>query len=299
MWLRHGVVEIARRATAAGDPFVVVESVGWKGDAGWIAEQGIGEQLRPLASVKQCENWLAQLRTPPAHPQRGSIATRRSVLALSVQFGTSAQQVAALAQLYAEVFRPDVDDTQLIAALEAIVVVEIACVLGRDIEQLRAELHQRPRFLPDAIPSGKLKEPERGDELATFSVGGELLVTELEDIFVRLPAVPGTWHAISPSDEAWFAIADGYRDRLPLAPEDGHESARSDHYINRLAVVDGAALPDGLLEEVIWNCLTNDLGVGAVTFYQERHLVTAWKDNGRCFAVRVQIGIPGDDEEDE
>ncbi|MFN0253238.1 MAG: hypothetical protein ACKV2T_40585 [Kofleriaceae bacterium] len=84
-----------------------------------------------------------------------------------------------------------------------------------------------------------------------------------------------TWRATWRDDDTWLAVADSYRDRLPLAAGERHTPrviARSQGNVYPFAVLDGAAPLDPLLEEVIFGCLTNDvLGVGAATFNRDRH----------------------------
>src|SRR5262249_15154710 len=147
VWLRRGVVDVREVRMSGGTEFLIVRPFGWSGDDGWIAVSGVTEQLRRLVPIDDAVVWLREVPGPTSERPRGDLLARRGRYERTIGYGTPRQQVDALAHAYAEAHRPDVDDVRVMDLLERLILVEIACALGRDLDGLRAELRAgRPRF---------------------------------------------------------------------------------------------------------------------------------------------------------
>ncbi len=309
MWIRHGVVEVSRLASIAGEPFVVVQPVGWRGEAGWIAQHATEIHLRPLSSIETCEGWLARLRDPPAKQPPGDLQTRIKRRFNTLELGTPEQLVDALAESYAELYRPDNEDLRLLDQLEACVLVEIACVLDRDVDQLRTALRVGPRFAPDAPSSGEIAVREReaaakqepdASWFASFECGGRLHVTDVDDCSVYVAALGGPWRARMLDDGHWIVVARAHERDLPLSLADAELLARGNGAVYPFAVLDGTALQDPTIEDELISCLSNDVkGRGAAVFAREPVTVHAWMTGGVCYALQISIEPPPVDDEDD
>jgi RNA polymerase-interacting CarD/CdnL/TRCF family regulator len=286
VWKRHGVVCVERFAELGDEPYIVVEPLGWTGERGWIAKRAINIHLRRLSTVKTCERWLAQLRNPPTQQPPGDLQQRIKRRFSTIELGTPEQLVTALAESYAELYRPDNEDLRLLDQLEASVLVEIACVLGHSIEELRASLRVGPRFAPDAPYSGEIAVRERrareaDDCFATFECKGTLHVTDLDTTSTFVTAAKGTWRARDVGHGMWMVSTRDPEGSATLLVETDGETYP-------LAILDGDALDDPTIEDELWSALSNDVkGRGAAVFAREPCSVFAWMENDVCFALRV------------
>lgn len=295
MWRRKGVVEVVERRASAGAEFLIVRPCGWVGDDGWIMAATCGEQLRALVGADEAEAWLGELRAPITPRPPGDLVTRRARYERTIERGTPAQQVAALAHTLAEAHRPDVDDVRVLDRLERLVVAEIAAALGRDPVGLAAELRAgRPRFADGAVRSGSVVEaapigppvPPGCEWISSFEVGEALDLIDLDRETHTLPAQPGTWHAIGLDDsEEWFVVAADRLATVPFDPRDARVVVSRDDG-DPFAILDGGAL-DPLVEEELRDRFALDLlGRGVAIFPREGGLeVRAVEADGRCVAI--------------
>lgn len=301
VWLRKGVAVIDNVKHSAGETFWVVKPFGWTGEPAWVAQRASSEQIRPLVSREVATRWLAELEEPTTPRDLGDLVVRRQRALRTVEVGTSEQQVAALAHLYAEAHRPDVDDVAAIDALERLVLFEIACVLDTSIDTLRSMFHEAPRFSEDAPRSGTIREPNQAPALpdgwehfGAFTVKEALHVTDLMDVSETLRAQPGRWHGVH-KGRSVIALHESQLADLPLgsAPPIGKKTST-----RRICFLDDGAQNDALVVDEIWECFNTELrGRGVVFYWQASFNFRAWKIDGACVAFEAREA-PYEDDDD-
>jgi hypothetical protein len=304
VWLRKGVAVIDAVKESAGETFWVVKPFGWTGEPAWVAQRSSREQIRPLVSREVATRWLAQLEEPTTPRDEGDLVMRRKRALRTVEHGTSEQQVAALAHLYRETHRPDVDDVTTIDALERLVLFEIACVLDTSIDTLRAMFHEAPRFSEDAPRSGTIREPTQApllpdgwEHIGAFTVKEALHVTDLMEMTETLRARPGRWHGIH-KDASFVALHESQLAQFPLAG--GEPVGTKTESLRRLCFLDDGAETDPLVVEEIWDCDANEIrGRGVVMYWQASFNFRAWKIDGACVAFEAKEAPYDDDDDDD
>ena len=229
--------------------------------------------------------------------------TRRRRQQRTIVYGSAEAQVAALAAAYGESFRPDAEDHELLTALERIVVVEIAIVLGLESNALRDELRgPRARFAAGAPPSGKLVEleaplpglPAGWSWFASFDVAREIRIIDLDELAHRIPAAAGRWHAALLGESRWIAACAG---TPALDPAQGRLVATTNGYTYPLAILADEAADDPLIVEELWDCSAHDAyGRGAAQFWRRALEVRVWERGGECFAVELREHVEPDDD---
>ena len=301
VWLRKGVAVVDEIKQSAGESFLIVKPLGWTGEPGWIAARATSEQIRPLVSRDVATRWLAELEHPTTPRDVGDLVVRRQRALRTVEVGTSEQQVAALAHLYAEAHRPDVDDVAAIDALERLVLVEIACVLDMSIDTLRAKFRERPRFGADAPRSGTIREPKQAPPLpdgwqhiGAFTVKEALHVTDLNELTVTLRARPGRWH-VAAHEQTFVAFHESQR--LPLV--EGEPIGRTDD-LQRICFLDDGAENDVLVVDEIDQCFANEVrDRGVALYWQAAFELHAWKAGTECIAFEAKEAPYEDEDEDD
>jgi len=301
VWFRKGVAVVDEIKQSAGETFVIVKPFGWSGEPGWIPERASQLHIRPLVPREIAVEWLQELESPTTPPDHGDLFMRRERALRTVEHGEPEQQVAALAHLYEEAHRPDVDDLAVLEALERLVLLEIACSLDIPVETLRATLTARSRFGSAAPASGTIREkrvvpvlPTGWEHIGAFTIAEALHIGDLEEVAITVRAEPGRWHVVNaprevdgPAESPVIAVAEARLGDLPLDLHLASLVATND--ARRIAFFDEGAQHDKLVLEEIWDAFAAEVRGRAVAIHwTATKEIRTWTERGRCVAVEAR-----------
>ncbi|NVB79898.1 MAG: Rieske 2Fe-2S domain-containing protein [Kofleriaceae bacterium] len=303
----HGIVRVGGINSVDGTLFMSFEPVSVTRPlaAPLVPLHAANRHVVPLVDRATAERLLALFATTAPRLVPGDAAARLERCKRAMQSGDMARVRFALHQLYSEPHRVAPPDFAVIEDIETLVLGELALVVDRPLDDLRASMRAAHRRFRDDAPA-----PDEGSEDVRFELrDGRARVWggSNENVIAVLDVLPGTWVSVECSDVPRFdefggiAVHERYRetfrDWLAKATRIGvGESDGATAFVESEALIGDPACDGEHFDPV--DGTINGVGTWWNMGGDGSFEILAATEEGLAVLIAVPYGFDDDDEDD-